>query len=392
MGTQPIFESDFDCLTEMNLLTDEALTEKQLYRLKDHKYSSSGKSILESKLQPFWNKVVEKVPLWIAPNLITLLGLSINFGAFVWLLFYNGRQAPPHVYYFNAVALFLYQTLDAIDGKQARRTDTQSPLGELFDHGCDSLSTIFVSLSVMITVDSISSEPFYFAVFIILCSHCFYCVHWVSYVTGTLHFGIFDVTEIQFAAMGVFTLTAMFGQEIWKFTPLFGFPLRYITYISLLMSILATWPKHVELATTNGAGMNGATVANTSIISPFGPVAAILIIGIQMAYRTRLYSRHPIATVLLITVSMAKITNKLIIASMTKSELNIWDTSLCPLLVMFLNQYWGLWLPENKLIYICLLWAVFNLAQYLISTYKQIAGYLNIRVLLIPSSKATKKD
>ena len=48
----------------MNLLTDEALTEKQLYRLKDHKYSSSGKSILESKLQPFWNKVVEKVPLW----------------------------------------------------------------------------------------------------------------------------------------------------------------------------------------------------------------------------------------------------------------------------------------------------------------------------------------
>ena len=106
------------------------------------------------------------------------------------------------------------QTLDAIDGKQARRTDTQSPLGELFDHGCDSLSTIFVSLSVMITVDSISSEPFYFAgkikkvikskflnffiVFIILCSHCFYCVHWVSYVTGTLHFGIFDVSNCTF--------------------------------------------------------------------------------------------------------------------------------------------------------------------------------------------------
>ena len=119
-------------------------------------------------------------------------------------------------------------------------------------------------------------------------------------------FMVFKVTEIQFAAMGVFTMTAMFGQEIWKFTPLFGFPLRsesikmlifkyisrYITYISLLMSILATWPKHVELATTNGAGMNGATVANTSIISPFGPVAAILIIGIQMAYRTRLYSRY----------------------------------------------------------------------------------------------------
>jgi phosphatidylglycerophosphate synthase len=37
--------------------------------------------------------------------------------------------------------LFIYQTLDAIDGKQARRTKSNSPLGELFDHGCDGVST-----------------------------------------------------------------------------------------------------------------------------------------------------------------------------------------------------------------------------------------------------------
>jgi len=35
----------------------------------------------------------------------------------------------------------VYQSLDAIDGKQARRTGTSNPLGELFDHGCDSIST-----------------------------------------------------------------------------------------------------------------------------------------------------------------------------------------------------------------------------------------------------------
>lgn len=40
-----------------------------------------------------------------------------------------------------ACGLFIYQSLDAIDGKQARRTNSSSPLGELFDHGCDSLST-----------------------------------------------------------------------------------------------------------------------------------------------------------------------------------------------------------------------------------------------------------
>ena len=38
------------------------------------------------------------------------------------------------------MTMFIYQTLDAIDGKQARRTGSSNALGELFDHGCDSLS------------------------------------------------------------------------------------------------------------------------------------------------------------------------------------------------------------------------------------------------------------
>ena len=56
-----------------------------------------------------------------------------------------------------------FQTLDAIDGKQARRTKTSSPLGELFDHGCDSISTIFVATSVALTIHALPTEPFYFA-------------------------------------------------------------------------------------------------------------------------------------------------------------------------------------------------------------------------------------
>lgn len=41
----------------------------------------------------------------------------------------------------SALGLFIYQSLDAIDGKQARRTNSSSALGELFDHGCDAVST-----------------------------------------------------------------------------------------------------------------------------------------------------------------------------------------------------------------------------------------------------------
>lgn len=34
-----------------------------------------------------------------------------------------------------ALGLWLYSTFDNIDGKQARRTGSSSPLGQLFDHG-----------------------------------------------------------------------------------------------------------------------------------------------------------------------------------------------------------------------------------------------------------------
>lgn len=56
--------------------------------------------------------------------------------------------APRWLYFTFAVGLFVYQSLDAIDGKQARRTGTSGPLGELFDHGCDALNTTVRPLSL----------------------------------------------------------------------------------------------------------------------------------------------------------------------------------------------------------------------------------------------------
>lgn len=44
------------------------------------------------------------------------------------------------MYLLSAVSVVVYVNLDCIDGKQARRTATSSPLGQLFDHGCDALS------------------------------------------------------------------------------------------------------------------------------------------------------------------------------------------------------------------------------------------------------------
>jgi phosphatidylglycerophosphate synthase len=46
----------------------------------------------------------------------------------------DGTQAPSWVYYSFAFGMWMYSTMDNVDGKQARRTGTSSPLGELFEY------------------------------------------------------------------------------------------------------------------------------------------------------------------------------------------------------------------------------------------------------------------
>lgn len=57
---------------------NKILAASQLKRLTEHKYSMTSCSLLDPILNPWWCWLVSKVPLWLAPNLITLVGLIVN--------------------------------------------------------------------------------------------------------------------------------------------------------------------------------------------------------------------------------------------------------------------------------------------------------------------------
>lgn len=84
-------------------------------------------------LSPLAEWVVQTfVPTWVAPNLITLLGLVfplVSLGIFAWTAPSFQEEPPRWAFFFNAFALFAYQTLDNMDGKQARRTGMSNALG-----------------------------------------------------------------------------------------------------------------------------------------------------------------------------------------------------------------------------------------------------------------------
>lgn len=124
---------------------------------------------------------------------------------------------PAWVHVLCAVCLFAYQTLDALDGKQARRTGSSSPLGELFDHGCDAVSTVFVILSACIS-GGLGPQRFLTFVVAMYAYATYYGAHWETYVTGHLQFHKIDVTEGHWAVIFLYLVTAVFGSSFWQTT------------------------------------------------------------------------------------------------------------------------------------------------------------------------------
>lgn len=65
------------------------LTQAQLKRLMEHKYSAEGQSFLEPPMQVFWKWIVERIPEWWSPNALTITGLIINVSTTLILAFYS---------------------------------------------------------------------------------------------------------------------------------------------------------------------------------------------------------------------------------------------------------------------------------------------------------------
>lgn len=127
--------------------------------------------------------------------------------------------------------LFAYQSLDAIDGKQARRTNSSTPLGELFDHGCDAISTVFVAIALGTSL-KYGQTPWLMFFMCFMGMSAFYIAHWQTYVTGTLTFGKIDVTEAQLTVYSIYFLTACFGDALWSLTVSTNFCLRiYFSFV-----------------------------------------------------------------------------------------------------------------------------------------------------------------
>lgn len=185
------------------------IRQQQLERLKEYKYSAVDRSLLSRYiLKPYWwSQVIELFPLSMAPNMITLSGFGFVIANIFTMLYYSpgmDQDCPPWVYASWAIGLFLYQTFDAIDGSQARRTKQSGPLGELFDHGVDALNT---SLEVLLFSATMNFGQGWRTVLVLFASLLtFYVQTWDEYHTKTLTLGL-----VSGPVEGILTLCVVYA-------------------------------------------------------------------------------------------------------------------------------------------------------------------------------------
>jgi len=323
-----------------------------------YKYSCKDTSPLSNYvMHPFWNSCVKLCPMWVAPNLLTLVGFLCCVGHYSLLAFWDydfrsgtappevsghplvpgGFPIPGYVWVSVAILLFLSHTLDGIDGKQARRTGSSTPLGELFDHGLDSWATVFITGAIY-TVFGRNEDGFSIDPFRMFCLHwnvyfCFLLSHWEKYNTGILYLP----WGYDFSMVGSFILyltTAWGGQHMWNVVLPGGiYPgpiLEALTYIGNVGMTLPIALWNIRIAYREGTGKGRSfTEAMRPLVAT--STAMILCFTWVLGSQNNILQLDPRCMFFLTGTLFSNVCCKLIISQMSNTRCELFSFILAPL-------------------------------------------------------------
>ena len=219
------------------------LNQEKLENMNQFKYKYSNNSLLYNKIySPCLNKLVNYLPTNLAPNLITFFSLLCNIIAFVIALIDGGfdfsKPLKLSTCYVIGISQLLYQALDNIDGKQARRTGNATPFGMLMDHGCDTFTLLFTSYN-MSRLLIVGNEGFFsYSVFFGLILG-FFMMTYEDYKIGEMAFPMINgVDEGNFSVFVIGVCCGIFGQDWILYSPFSKFESLTIGKIFALVIVV----------------------------------------------------------------------------------------------------------------------------------------------------------
>jgi ethanolaminephosphotransferase len=218
------------------------ISQQGLKRLLDYKYVPAPItpfSVLMTKI--FWDPISKFVPSFMAPNALTIISsISVVFTTALLCVFSDlSLVTKPALCLLGlaAAGYFWYDTLDILDGKQARRLKVSSPLGQLLDHGLDgSVNTLSVSLINIIMISA--TDPAHALFILVGIQSIFFYAAWNEHHCGVLQFQILGLGVHEFAYFNFIQLiwTTYKGYGFWDEIAFNGLNWRevYLIYIAFL--------------------------------------------------------------------------------------------------------------------------------------------------------------
>ena len=203
------------------------ISQEKLSNMHKYKYQYTNHSFVYNKMMsPMLNVVVNYLPYKLAPNLITAFSLMCNIIAFVVVYFEAGfdfsKKLKSSTCIIVGVTQLLYQLLDNVDGKQARRTGTSTPFGMLMDHGCDVFTNIFTAFNLshlfLVGNEGLCSFSVFFGLLF-----GFYMMTFEDYKVGQMIFGVVNgVDEGNFFIFLFGVTVGITGQDWLNYVALSG--------------------------------------------------------------------------------------------------------------------------------------------------------------------------
>jgi len=372
------------------------ITDDGLAAIKAWKYKGGTYTPIDTFLNKFvWVPTAALLPDWLAPNAVTLIGLLwVVAGYVVMCMGYSTdlfKPAPSWVYVFAAVANFIYQTLDACDGKHARRLGASSALGQLFDHGCDSVSLTFIAMTIV----SAARMGFGVRAVILLFSFQvpFWLSQWAEYHTHMMEHslgGWLGITEGQLVGIFVMFLPAVAGTEFFLMDLGIGnAPAWYCGGEPCAITIREPFLLAQCIVAMIFACTNFYTVLTNAKHVPQAmmqavPILLLMVLGIAWCTTIPHASTHPRLVIFSLGMAFTFLCNKMIVAGMCRMEYKTFHTILVPLPIIYIVSYFRL-LPRHDDVLLggyCA-YSVYKLQKYTRNVVQEISHHLGIYVLAL---------
>lgn len=322
------------------------LSEAHLKGFERYKYNSIDTCVLSVYIMhPFWNECVKLVPSWVAPNLLTFGGFLLTVVNFILIGYYDWdftaantepNPVPSWVWFLAAVNIFIAYTLDGIDGKQARKTGTSGPLGELFDHGLDSYSAVLIPIYMFSLFGTIDLPPYrmFFVIWNVFLN--FYLTHVEKYITGVM----FLPWAYDFTMWGVILtllITCLFGTQMWRMPLPFGLtPANAFEILLIVSGMISSHPiiiKNIYRSYKNRTGKMRSFMEAARPLFAFLWLFIITLVWVTFS-RNNIVVMEPRVLFVLFGTLFSNISCRLIVAQMSDTRCDGFNVLMWPLVAV----------------------------------------------------------